>query len=160
MNGRNQVRRLQQRLENTLGRAPGPTTDIEVQADFAKYFCILVSGFIENAIIALILDFAQKRSSLEVALYIERQLNYWANPNCEKIIQLLGGFSQNWRDHAEKYLVDEKKDSVNSLVSLRNKIAHGESVGTSLSQIKGYFAVVLKVIQFIANLTDPPTAAV
>jgi hypothetical protein len=80
MNGRGQVSRLQQRLETTLSRAPHPTSDIEIQADFTKYFCVLVSGFLENALVALILDYCERKSSLpEITLFVERQLEYWTN---------------------------------------------------------------------------------
>jgi len=131
--------------------------DLEVQADFAKYFCILVSGYFENALIALILDVAQKRSAPEIARFVEHSLDYWTNPNHEKIIKLLGGFSDEWRKAVEVYLVDEKKASVNSLVSLRNKIAHGESIGTSLGQVKSYYSDIQDVVDFVANLIDPLT---
>jgi hypothetical protein len=157
MNGRGQVFKLQQRLETTLSRAPHPTSDIEIQADFAKYFCVLVSGFLENALVALILDYCERKSSLpEITLFVERQLEYWTNPNTEKIIQLLGDFSQDWRLAAERFLIDERKAAVNSLVALRHKIVHGESVGTSLGQVKEYYATVLDVVTFVANLVDPP----
>lgn len=46
---------------------------------------------------------------------------------------------------------------MNSLVALRHKIAHGESVGTSLAQVKAYYATVLEVMTFVADLVDPPT---
>lgn len=154
MNGRQVVSRLRLRLDTTLKRAPQSTTDIEVQADFAKYFCVLISGFLENAIIALVLDVAQRRSAPEIALFVERQLVYWTNPNCEKIAQLLGNFKRDWHIAAEKYLVDERKATVNSLVALRHKIAHGESVGTSLAQVKDYYKTVIDVINFVADLVD------
>lgn len=157
MNGRGQVARLQQRLETTLSRAPSPTTDIEIQSDFAKYFCVLVSGFLENALVALVLDYCERKgSSSEVALFIERQLEYWTNPNTEKINQLLGDFSRDWRLAAEAFLIDERKAAVNSLVALRHKIVHGESVGTSLGQVKDYYSTVLEVVDFVADLVDPP----
>jgi hypothetical protein len=155
MNGRAQIKRLQLRLESTLARAPLPTSDIEVQSDFAKYFCVLVSGFLENALIALVLDVAQKRSAPEIALFVERQLDHWTNPTCGKITHLFGNFSSDWRTAVEEYLVDERKDAVNSLVALRHKIAHGESVGTSLAQVKNYYSAALEVINFVADLVDP-----
>ena len=156
MTGRLEVARLRQRLDTTFGRAPAAAAEIEVQADFAKYLCILVSGFLENALIAPLLDVAQRRSAPEVALFVERQLDYWTNPNCERIIQLLGSFRLAWHTGAAAFLVDERKEAVNSLVALRHKIAHGESVGTSLAQVRAYYARVLEVIAFVADLVDPP----
>jgi hypothetical protein len=154
MTGKGEVARLRNRLDATFKRAPLPSTEPELQADFARYLCVLVSGFFENAIIALVLDFAQRRSSPEVAAFVERELQHWTNPNTEKICGLLGSFSPEWRRQSEQFLVDEKKESVNSLVALRHKIAHGESVGTSLSQIKAYYATIVKVVDFIAELLE------
>lgn len=156
MTGRGEVFRLRQRLDSTLARAPQAVADIEVQSDFAKYFCVLVSGYLENSLVALILDYAATQSSPEITLFVERQLDSWTNPNTDKITKLLGDFSRDWRIATEAFLVDERKAAVNSLVALRHKIAHGESVGTSLNQIKAYYATVIEVVDFVANLVDPP----
>ena len=51
MTGRSEIYQLRKRLDSTLNRAPASTVDIEVQSDFAKYFCILVSGFLENVLL-------------------------------------------------------------------------------------------------------------
>jgi len=155
MTGRGEVSRLKRRLDATFERAPPPTAEIELQSDFARYLCVLVSGFLENAIVALVLDFAQRRSSTEIAAFVERELGYWTSPNSEKICSLLGSFSPDWRKQSELFLVDERKEGVNSLVALRHKIAHGESVGTSLSQVKAYYATVVRVLDFIADLIEP-----
>ena len=155
MTGRAEVSRLKRRLDATFGRMPPPSVEIELQSDFARYLCILVSGFFETAIVALVLDFAQRRSSPEVAAFVERELEHWTNPNTDKICVLLGSFNPEWRKQSELFLVDERKESVNSLVALRHKIAHGESVGTSLSQIKAYYATILKVVEFIGDLLEP-----
>jgi hypothetical protein len=156
MTGRFEVGRLRRRLDATLARAPAVTTDIEIQPDFAKYFVILISGFLENALTTLLLDVAQRRSAPEIAVFVESQLEYWTNPNCERILQLLGNFSPDWRLAAEVYLVDERKAALNSLVALRHKIAHGESVGTSLGQVKAYYLTVVDIVEFLADLVDPP----
>jgi hypothetical protein len=155
MRGRAEVFRLKSRLDSTFGRMPLSSEDIELQSDFARHLCVLVSGFFENALIALILDFAQRRSAPEVVAFVERRLAYWTNPNTDKICVLLGSFSRDWQKQAEAYLVDELKASVNSLVALRHQIAHGESVGTSLSQVKAYYKSILNVVEFVANLLDP-----
>ena len=155
MNGRAEVSRLKKRLDATFGRVPSSSTDVEVQSDYAKYLCILVSGYFENAIVALVLDYVGRRSAPEVGGFVERQLDRWTNPNAEKICTLFGSFDANWRLSLEAYLVDERKDSINSLVALRHKIAHGESVGTSLSQVKAHYRVIVEVVEHLAALVDP-----
>ena len=156
MNGRAEVSRLRKRLDATFGRMPAAATDVEVQADYAKYLCVLVTGFFENAVVALVLDFVERRSVPEVTSYIEQQLDRWTNPNTEKITTLLGAFSPDWRNDLTDYLIDERKDSINSLIALRHKIAHGESVGTSISQVKAHYRTILGVVEHLADLLDPP----
>ena len=49
MTGRAEVRRLTQQLDAAFDRAKDLTDkDLEVQADMAKYLCILVSGYVER----------------------------------------------------------------------------------------------------------------
>jgi uncharacterized protein (DUF849 family) len=129
---------------------------MEVQSDFAKYLCVLVSGFLEKAVSALLEELAMRRSAPEVAAFVASELRYWMNPTTGKISDLLGSFSNAWRVRAEEFLVDEKKEHINSLVALRNKIAHGESVGTSLSQVKEYYKTTVTVVEFLADVIDPP----
>lgn len=156
MTGRGEVARLKSRLDATLKRAPGSATDIEAQADFAKYFCVLVSGYLENALVALMLDFVQRKSVAEVQLFVEKRLDRWTNPSTDKIINLLGEFSDEWKRKAEEFIIDDRKAAVNSLVGLRHQIAHGQSVGTSIAQVKDYYKATLIVVDFIADLVDPP----
>lgn len=155
MNGRREVSRLKARLDATFSRAPTPASDPEVQADYAKYLCVLVSGFFESAIVALIFEYVGRRSAPEVVSFVERELKFWTNPNAEKISLLFGAFSADWRKSIDEYVVDERRDSVNSLVALRHKIAHGESVGTTMHQIKEHYKAICNVVSFLAELTDP-----
>jgi hypothetical protein len=156
MIGRREVDRLRKRLDSTFSRAPSALSEIELQSDFARYLCVLVSGFLECAIVALAVDFAQRRSSPEVASFVERQLDRWTNANSEKICTLMGSFDPAWNGRTSSFLDDQRRDGINSVVALRHKIAHGESVGTSLSQIRAYYATVLEVVYFIADIFDPP----
>ena len=154
MNGRGEVSRLRKRLDATFARAPAPNADLESQADFAKYLCVLVSGFFENALVALLLDYAERRSAPEVVSFVDRQLDRWTSPKAEKIIELFGAFSPDWRDALSNYLVDERKDSINSLVALRHKVAHGDSVGTSLSQVRAHYKAILEVVEHVEQLLN------
>lgn len=156
MNGRAEVSRLRKRLDATFGRMPSTSSEPELQADFAKYLCVLVSGFFENAIVALILDYVERRSAPEIMTFVERRLSRWTNPNAERIANLFGAFRADWKNSLDDFLVDQRRDSVNSLVALRHQIAHGGSVGTSLSQVKSYYTTIIDVVDHLANLVDPP----
>lgn len=155
MIGRSEYVRRRNRLDATFKRIPDASSDLELQSDYAKYLCVLVSGFFEKTIVALVLDYVSRNASPAILLHVEKELDRWTNPNVEKIFQLLASFSQQWRNYAELYLVDERRASVLSLVALRHQIAHGESVGTSLSQVKAHYKHVVDVLDFLADLLDP-----
>lgn len=59
MTGRAEVGRLRQVLEDTFKRAEKVGGDTELQSDFARYLCVLVSGFLEKAVAELILEHAR-----------------------------------------------------------------------------------------------------
>lgn len=152
MTARVEVQRLRSRLDAVFERAPDPMTDLELQADFAKYLCVLVSAYLECALRALLLDFVRSRSSGKVESFVGYKLKPWTNPKTNKIIDLFGLFDKDWRADLAAFLIDEKKDSVDSLVALRNRIAHGENVEVTLSRIKKIYQVVNEVITHVADL--------
>jgi len=154
--GRKEIHARRTRLDQTFVRMPSSSADPEFQSDFARYLVVLVSGFLENSIEAILLEFAEKKSSPEVAAHVARQLGFWTNPNCEKIIlSLFGAFNSDWRDKLQNYIIDEKNDSINSLVALRHKVAHGDYVGTTLSQVKQYYKTIIDVVEFMNELVNP-----
>jgi len=70
-------------------------------------------------------------------------------------LSLFGAFNSDWRDKLQNYIIDEKKDSINSLVALRHKVAHGDYVGTTLSQVKQYYKTIIDVVEFMNELVNP-----
>ena len=64
-------------------------------------------------------------------------------------------FKTEWRDDLKGFLVDERKDAVNSIVALRNTIAHGQSVGVTFVRVKEYYRLVQSVVDRVADLCAP-----
>jgi hypothetical protein len=60
MNGRAEVWRLKQRLDATFERAGRVGSDLELQSDFARYLCVLVSGYMEKAVVELVLEHSRR----------------------------------------------------------------------------------------------------
>lgn len=158
MSGRAEADKLKKRLEATFSRAP-VAGDPELLADFARYLCVLVSGYLESVIVALVVDYAARRSAPEIAAFVDAQLKNWTNPKVAKILALAQSINPAWKTSLETFIVDEKKDSIDSLIAIRHKIAHGESVGTTLGQIKQHYQNVQKVVVFLTDLVDPKGTA-
>ncbi len=126
-----------------------------MQSDFAKYLCILVSGYVETAVTELLLEHSRRNAAPTVQRYVEAHTRRLTNLNSERLQQLLGSFDPDWRQSLSQLLVDEKKDALDSVVSLRNKIAHGESVGLTYQRIIGYFKHIKPVVEKVEDLCAP-----
>ena len=155
MNGRAEVWRMNQRLDATFTRAEQVGSDLELQSDFARYLCILVSGYLEKAITALVLEHSARKSAPSVQRFVESQTRRLTNVNSQRLKELLGSFDPDWQQDLDTFLVDERKDAVDSVVSLRNSIAHGQSVGITYIRVLRYYEQIQKVIDHVADLCAP-----
>ena len=152
MNGPAQVARLVQRLDATFARVSTVSEDPEIQSDFAKYLCVLVSGFLEYSVRELVQEHARQQSSPSVQRFVEASTRRFTNANSEKLRQLLGKFDPDWGVSIEVFLVDERKEAVDSVVALKNNIAHGRSVGITYIRIKEYYEIIKRVVDEIKRL--------
>jgi hypothetical protein len=56
----------------------------------------------------------------------------------------------------EAYLVDERQAALNSIVGLRNDIAHGGGAGVSLAQVVTYWTHIQAVVEHMADIVLAP----
>ena len=155
MTGRAEVERLKQQLAATFARATGIEGDLELLSDFARYLCVLISGFLEQAVIELVREYVRFHAQPAVQRHVELRLRRFQNAKADRLIELLGSFNPDWRADLECYLVDERKDAVDSIVDLRNTISHGRFVGITMSRARGYYGRVKNVVDHIAGLCVP-----
>jgi len=138
-----------QRLDSLFDRISKLSLDEEFLAHWSRYLCVLISGFIENAMRILITEYSKKKSHPNVSNYVSKQIKGITNLNKEKILQLLGSFDPEWRNVIEQKISDQQKDAIDSIVANRHNIVHGRSVGITVPQVKNYYQCVLTVIDTI-----------
>ena len=143
-----EITRQRQRLDDLFEKAKS-LPDAEIQSHWSRYLCVLVSGFIENSVRLTYAEYARVRANPPVADFVESRLRQVQNPKMGTILDVAGGFSQEWRMDLEKETRGRLAESVNSIVANRHKIAHGESVGLSLSVLMQYYGDAIKVIDLL-----------
>ena len=123
--------------------------DAKMQAEWSKYLCVLTSGFIEQSICSIFSSYADTRANSHIANYVRNQLNYFQNPDTNKIISLAKKFNKSWSDKIELLFENEDKykTSINSVVGNKNGIAHGKSVSVTFVRIKEWYEDVYKFIE-------------
>lgn len=145
------VQRYRSRLDGLFGKVQ-KIDDIEMQSQWARYLCVLVSGFMEESIRAIIGDYAIARSSREIANYVERKLSRETNLNMSKIVGLLSQFDTDMGKELEKRTNGELKDAVDSVIANRHTIAHGRDVSVSYVRIYDWYKKTVKVIDIVDAL--------
>lgn len=144
------VTRQKQRLDAVFAKIGAFQGDPELQAHWAAYLCVLVSGFTEEAIRQILLEYARRQSSPHVANYIDAQLQSFQNPKMERILILVRAFSPSWEQDLKQKTEGRIKDAVDSIVANRHLIAHGRTA-TSLSyvRVKEYYDGVIDLIDLL-----------
>jgi hypothetical protein len=151
--GASEVIRLRSRLRDAFGRAKRlQTIDAEIQSDLARYLCVLVSGFVETTVAELAIEHCRNRSATSVHNYASGQLDRLQNLKSQKLVQVIGSFDRAWSTELTRFMDGARKDALDSVIDLRNKIAHGESVSLSLGRITEYHEKIDEVIVFIEKL--------
>ncbi len=157
MAGRQEVTRQRFRLDATFVRiASVDGEDLEARADFTKYLCVRVSGYLESSIAELLRVYAVEHGSPEVSNFVAADLRRFQNAKRGKILELFGKFDKHWEENLKIYLVDEKADALGTIVSNRHKIAHGDDSTLSFTVLKRAWEEVKEIVDYIADLIDPP----
>jgi hypothetical protein len=121
----------------------------ELLAHWARYLCVLVSGWVQVSVYSIYNDYSQKRSSANVSIFVSKKLKHLQNPTMENILKLTCEFSPEWKKALEDATRGETKAAINSIVANRNLIAHGESSGVSYVPLKDWYEKAVRGIQII-----------
>ena len=141
------VAHYQQRLDNLFEKVKD-IEDFELQSHWARYLCILVSGYLETSIRAIYSEYSSKRADRNVANYVSSRLGRTWTPKMENILMLIGAFSRQWEVELRS-ATEELKESVDAIVANRNNIAHGKDTGISYRRICDYYKDAIKVVELI-----------
>lgn len=141
-----EIASYEMRLDRLFKKFDNLTDDPELLAHWSRYLCILVSGYLEESIRTIFRVYSRTKSSPNVANHVETSLQHFQNPKMELILTLCGSFSQQWRNSLEEISKDEIKDSINSIVNTRNRVAHGEDVGITPGILRNYYKNAKRLI--------------
>ncbi len=138
-----------------LGTIP---TDLAVQ--FTWYLCIRTSGFLENCVQIILLEYVQsKTTDLPTQNYVEENLKN-ISANYDDILRTIRRFDVNWRTELRQSNVQQFKPVLNNLVENRNLIAHGRDSQITIQELQGYFKDVQHLVKLLHNTCCSPNGGV
>jgi pantoate kinase len=149
------VRQLQ-RLRALMKNAMAQTTDISLQSAWARFFCVLAAGLLENAISEIYTEYVVRVASPEAANYAVSRLARIQNPNTEKFVETAHAFSHSWGLALEFFVdVNGRKEAIDSIMAIRHQIVHGKNAGISYVRVVEYLNKAEEVLEFIENQVRP-----
>lgn len=152
--------RLRARIRQLVHSPPigssGMASELQFASHWAKCNCVLISGFIEQSIREIFLEFAFARTTPHLQSCIERTWPRSRNMWSEEIRQILGHFDSEWADGFDKWLqVPNRKKEINEIAGWRNAVAHGDEFyarNIALSSVQEKFRIACDLIDYLEKL--------
>jgi len=141
-----------QRIDNLFKKAAS-IADRAEQAEWAKYLCVLVSGYIEESLRVLLDQYIRRRAAPVIQNFVWGEIKDITNCKTSKIASVLQRFNPTWENdflndiQAKSRIVDEIKNSVDSVIANRHLIAHGKNTGLGYAAISTYYENVKKAVE-------------
>ena len=124
--------------------------NLEMQAHWAKYLCIISAGFLENAISGVYEEFVKNAASEPVANYTITILSKIQNPKAHKFIETASAFKREWGQELESFVTQEaRKEAIDSIMANRHLIAHGKNSGVTVARLRQWLDKSVEIVEFI-----------
>ncbi len=144
-----QLQRLHYLIAKTSETSAG---NLELQAEWAKYLCILCAGLLENALKEIYINFTRKNVSKPVASYVSSTISPIRTPKTKKFLDMAEAFNPVWKDELENYVNDNGRvEAIDSIMNQRHLIAHGQNQNSNITlvRLKNYLSKSIEVLEFI-----------
>ncbi|WP_371791867.1 HEPN domain-containing protein [Streptomyces sp. NBC_01471] len=102
--------------------------DIPLQEDMHKYMCIRLSGYMEQLIFEAVCGYISSTTAGAAKSFALSTFTKAPNLTPEALEKLVGRFGDAWKSEISEFLnVDERRNSLGNLLTVRNKTAHGQN---------------------------------
>jgi hypothetical protein len=113
---------------------PGGDGDF-IQSQLVRYGCLLACAAIEQALIDAAVAYANRFGDIRLRAFVSESLKTGRNPSPSYIKEVLSKFDPDWGRHIGTIIELVGEDKNKSIVSNRNRIAHGESVSMGVTSL-------------------------
>jgi hypothetical protein len=157
---RSELARLRRSIDDLFLRAWDIDAESELAGDINRYLCVRICGLLEQMMLTTGRSAVEGHSwgiGQNFALsWLERS----KNPSADTLEAFIGRFSSAWRDDLVALLKEEERRSrINSLVGIRNDVAHGKNQGVSTGQAFDYYVLVVEIVDHFLDRLEPVPGA-
>lgn len=119
---------------------------------------IKASACIEQTIKVIIADQIEEGANAYAKSYLKKMIrNKTLNPKYDAVINLIGNISEAWKSEVKSKISNHKdsfklRASLDSIVTNRNKIAHGANSSASINDVKLWYIDSIKIVNIIDKI--------
>jgi hypothetical protein len=156
--GREEVTRKREKLKATFSAIDGVGLESELLSHYSRYLCVLISGYFEQSVKELVVQYCRDRSASQIVRYVNGQISQLRNINREKLKKLMESLDPEWwqallRDR------ETELETLDSVAAIRNAISHGLDTGITMATVVQYFSQVDDLLDDISDWLDPEKSA-
>lgn len=127
----------------------------ELRADLARYLCVLVSGFFESSVKTLFRAYVSQHADERIQSQFSAGLKRVNTVNSDVLLDRAGQFDRDWKTAIATFIDGESKEAIDSVVTQRHAIAHGDVSDITLGDVERYFGRITRVVEFVEDLLLP-----
>jgi len=133
------AKRLERAIDSARNEARTEIPD-ENRAWLAQIMTVWASGYLESVCRNELSAYASRKGGHpHVVNFVVKYINNFRNPNMGKILDLIRRFDSDLATQLEAHVDDRIQESVNSIVGLRNLVAHGRQSTVTIARISEHF---------------------
>ena len=125
-----------------------------IQSQLVRYGCLLACAALEQSLIESLSGYASRIGDDRVKTFVEEILKTGRNPTPNYINEIFCKFDSAWGKNITSYMEDEiGAEKIQSIVSNRNRIAHGEAVSLGVKSLIEWAPEVRKLCLKLNDIT-------
>ena len=147
-----EVKNRLRQLQRLIDHVSDVTDDVSLQDHLARYICVMAAGFLEYGLQTIYSDFIDQSSSVQVTRFASKQLRRVTNPDVGTFLETARAFDPQWRVELREFFRNDTegtKEAINSIMKVRNSVAHGGSADITTEMVRDYLERSVKVLEFI-----------
>jgi hypothetical protein len=130
--------------------------ELETRSEYARFLLVRVSGFLEYGLELMVTEFIAAHGGGPVRTFATSFVGSAGNPNSDRLCRFVGRLDSTWGTGLDTFLAqDQRRTSLNSLVGLRNLVAHGKPSGISHTTVVEYLHTVDDVFAWLLDRLEP-----
>jgi hypothetical protein len=145
-----EAEKLRVRLDHLIQRGVSHLQD-EDKSHFARYLCILVSGYLELSIQDRFSRYIKVCSHPRIHAFADWYSSGIYNCRFSKVCDSFARLDSRLQDELQERTADDVRDALDSIVANKNLIAHGRNTGITFARVKNYYSGCKS---FVAQLSE------